>query len=152
MKTVIIVIIVIAAILLFGGYYLSMQGQKQGQNQLDLSTENEVKTDGYKNLSPSELDVMLENKDFKLVDVHIPEQPHIPGTDMFIPFNETERIVEALSDKKEKIVLYCRSGSMSRQVSEELVSRGYTDVSHLERGVNGGRAEGRETLPIGSVQ
>jgi len=35
----------------------------------------------YKILKPEELKVMLANKDFFLLDVHIPEQIHIPATD-----------------------------------------------------------------------
>jgi len=46
---------------------------------------------------------MLKNKDFFLLDVHIPEQKHIKGTDEFIPYNEIEKYKEKLpKDKKKK--------------------------------------------------
>jgi rhodanese-related sulfurtransferase len=147
MKTLIIIVVMIA-VLLLGGYYLSIQNQ----NQSDLSASNEMKTNEYKNLLSSELATMLENKDFRLVDVHIPEQKHIPKTDYLIPFNEIDKIISVLSDKNEKIVLYCRSGSMSKIVAEELVGRGYNNVFDLTNGLNEWTAEGREISPLGSVQ
>lgn len=45
----------------------------------------------YKILKPEELKVMLANKDFFLLDVHIPEQTHIPGTDAFIDFRKIKQ-------------------------------------------------------------
>ena len=89
----------------------------------------------FTDIDSSELSAMLQQKDFTLVDVHIPEQPHIPKTDSFIPFNEiAERAAKELPDKNAKIVLYCRSGSMSRTAAEELVRLGYTNVYNLAGG------------------
>jgi len=97
----------------------------------------------YKNISPSDLADMLKHKDFVLIDVHIPEQAHIPGTDAFIPFNEiSQRQVDLPQDKNAKIVLYCRSGSMSRQAAENLVKLGYNNVYNLVGGLKAWRAEG----------
>lgn len=78
---------------------------------------------------------MLKNKDFFLLDVHIPEQKHIRGTDEFIPYNEIEKYKEKLpKDKKEKIVVYCRSGRMSEIAAQELVKMGYENVYNLKGG------------------
>ena len=78
---------------------------------------------------------MLENKDFFLLDVHTPEQEHIENTDAFIPYNEIDQFLTQLpQDKSEKIVVYCRSGSMSIEASEKLIELGYKNVYNLEGG------------------
>ena len=96
-----------------------------------------------RDISSEVLEGWLDAKDFKLVDVHIPVQSHIMGTDAVIPFDKLDQILAFLPDKNEKVVLYCRSGSMSRQVASELVARGYTNVYNLENGLNEWIAQGR---------
>lgn len=105
--------------------------------------------DLVKHIGPGDLSAMLENKDFSLVDVHIPEQAHIPSTDSFIPFNEIQDYLSRLpQDKNEKIVLYCRSGSMSRIASEELIELGYAEVYNLVGGLNGWQQMGYEVEEV----
>ncbi len=92
---------------------------------------------GFTNISAQELGQKLGNKDFFLLDVHIPEQEHINGTDAFIPYNEIESNLEKLpQDKNRPIVVYCRSGNMSLEASQKLVELGYTNVMNLEGGTN----------------
>src|SRR3990167_3356131 len=73
-----------------------------------------LQNSNYKNMTVDELNQQLKNKDFALVDVHIPEQKHINGTDAFIPYDDIENQLDKLpKDKDAKIVLYCRTGRMS---------------------------------------
>ena len=91
----------------------------------------------YHNVSPEELQEMLEAKDFFLLDVHIPEQEHIEETDAFVPYDQIDDYLDDLpEDKSEKIVVYCRSGSMSVEASNKLLDLGYTNVFNLEGGRN----------------
>jgi rhodanese-related sulfurtransferase len=78
----------------------------------------------------------VEDKDFLLVNVHIPYDGEIKGTDLNIPYNQINRIVEAIPDLNSRIVLYCRSGSMSASASKELASRGYVNITELVGGYN----------------
>lgn len=90
----------------------------------------------YQNISPVELDTMLEDKDFVLVNVHIPFAGEIADTDLSIPYNGIEQYLSQLpSDQTAKIMLYCRSGRMSEIAAEELVSLGYTDIWNLKGGM-----------------
>lgn len=97
----------------------------------------------YRNLSPAELQAMLERKDFPLINVHIPYEGELAATDAFIPFDTIEQQLQRLPPHKDaKIILYCMSGRMSEIAAEKLVHRGYTNVSHLQGGMLAWRKAG----------
>ena len=59
------------------------------------------------------------------------DQSHIPGA-LLIPHTEiAERAEEALPDKDQLILVYCRSGNRSKQASEVLAELGYTHVKEF---------------------
>src|SRR3989304_3666358 len=92
----------------------------------------------YTNVSADELNAMLKNKDFVFVNVHIPFEGDIAGTDLSIPYDqitEPASLAQLPVDKNARIVLYCRSGRMSTIAAEALVGLGYTNVWNLEGGM-----------------
>jgi rhodanese-related sulfurtransferase len=90
----------------------------------------------YNNITSSELNTMLKDKDFIFINVHIPFAGNIAGTDVSIPYDQIEKNLSQLPlNKNAKIVLYCRSGRMSTIVAEKLVSLGYANVWNLEGGM-----------------
>ena len=103
----------------------------------DSSTEHvgkEVAVPGgeYTDISVSDLQQMLEKKDFTFVNVHIPFEGDIPNTNLSIAYNEIDQYLDELpAEKDAKIVLYCRSDRMSGIASETLVGLGYTDLLTL---------------------
>jgi rhodanese-related sulfurtransferase len=91
----------------------------------------------YTDVSVPELQTMLQNKDFIFVNVHIPFEGDIPGTDLSIPYDEIDQHLDELpAEKDARIFLYCRSDRMSNIAAETLVGLGYTNVWNLDGGFN----------------
>ena len=89
----------------------------------------------YTDVSVAELQTMLENKDFTFINVHVPFEGDIPGTDLSIPYDQIEQNLDKLPDKNAKLVLYCRSDRMSNIAAETLVGLGYTNIWNLDGGM-----------------
>ena len=103
---------------------------------------------GYSEISVSQLVQLLEEKNFLLVNVHVPYEGELPNTDLFIPFNRIgeEENLKKLPDKEAPIVLYCRSGSMSTEAAEKLTELGYKNILELDGGFNAWKKAGLELL------
>jgi len=90
----------------------------------------------YAELTAKDLERMLGAKDFLFVNVHVPYEGEIKGTDLHVPYNEVERNLDRFpKDKKAKIVIYCRSGAMSEIAARALAWLGYTNVFDLKGGM-----------------
>ncbi len=101
----------------------------------------------YFTIEPRELETMLKTKDFPLVNVHIPYEGEIAGTDSFIAFDQigvgqmaSRKLLP--KDKKAELVIYCRSGRMSTIAAQALVKLGYSNVRELRGGFNAWVAAG----------
>jgi rhodanese-related sulfurtransferase len=101
---------------------------------------------GVNKISASQLHQMMEDKDFTLVNVHIPYAGEIPKTDMLIPYNEIMGHLEELPAKNKKIVLYCRSDRMSTIAAEKLANAGYSNIYNLKGGMKAWKAAGYELI------
>ncbi len=101
------------------------------------------KPDYLKVITPVELDQVMQQQDIFLVDVHTPEQKHIKGTDLFIPYNEIEKYKDKLpKEKNTAIYLYCEGGPMGNAAAKSLHELGYDNLTNLEGGAKAWRKAG----------
>jgi rhodanese-related sulfurtransferase len=132
------------AVVLVAALVLGACGQADSQ---DPDGQGYAKNaDGYVDISVAQLAGMIEDKNFTLVNVHIPYEGEIPETDLFIPYDEIQDRLDELPARDETIVLYCRSGSMSTIAARVLAEAGYTNVMELDGGFNAWEAEGHELV------
>ena len=104
-------------------------------------------TTGYRTLTIEEVAKLTDDPDVTLVNVHIPYAGEIPGTDAFVPFTRIKENKDKLpGDKNAEIVLYCRSGHMSKMASKVLTEMGYTNVYDVPGGMNAWQSAGNELL------
>lgn len=98
----------------------------------------------YRNISVDQFIEMMNNKDFILINVHVPYEGEIARTDLHIPFNVIGNLEKDLPDKDAKIVLYCMSGRMSRTAAERLSGMGYTQLFNLHGGMRSWKENGKQ--------
>ncbi len=112
------------------------------------STERDTPDSSVQTLTVNELADILANHpdDYTIINVHIPYNGEIEGTDLHIPYNDIPALTSALPNKDTAIILYCGSGSMSAQASEALIEQGYTRVWDLSGGMSAWKASGHEIL------
>ena len=86
----------------------------------------------YTQISQDEaMKMMQEQSDYLIVDVRRPDEfaeGHIAGA-VNVP-NETieDEAPDALPDKEQTLLVYCRSGNRSKEASQKLADMGYTNV------------------------
>lgn len=104
---------------------------------------NFQKPEYVKSITPAELNQAMQHEDILLIDVHTPEQKHIKGTDMFIPYDNVENYKDRLpKDKNTAIYVYCRSGPMGNSAARALHELGYRNLSNLEGGAEAWKKSG----------
>lgn len=100
----------------------------------------------YRVVSVPELQTMLENKDFVMLNVYTPWEKDIPGTDLRIGYDKLpESMGQLPAEKDAKILVYCLSGGMSKKAIATLVSQGYTNIWMLDGGLTSWEAAGLPT-------
>jgi len=133
-------------ILLMGAIVLAAcSSQVTTTDSVETEAAKEVSVEGgtYTLISPDELKAMLEEEDVTVINVYVPYQGYIAGTDVYIPYNEIDQSLDRLpQDKGVRIVVYCRSGKMSSAASQTLLQLGYTNIYNLKGGYTAWQAVG----------
>ncbi len=111
-----------------------------GHGGLPAATSGRVVPIDVRTLLPL---LVRKEKGFLLINVHVPYAGEIPGTDLFLPYDRVAELAAKLpKDKDSPLVVYCRSGAMSRVATATLVRLGYTRVYDLTGGMNAWQAAG----------
>lgn len=102
---------------------------------------------GAELVAPAEFAAVVADEDVVTVNVHVPDEGTIPGTDAAIPFDRIATSVDELpQERSTQLAVYCRTGRMSAEAVQELIGLGYTDVVELRGGMEAWTADGRELL------
>ena len=102
---------------------------------------------GFAAIDAGQLAERLKNKQFTLVNVHLPYEGEIKGTDVVMRFDTIAANLDALpADKTAEIVIYCRSGRKSAIAAATLAGLGYTNVANLAGGMIDWRRRGGEIV------
>jgi len=128
-------LIITIAILVFCQVHI-VANATSSEGQISEASKVQVEGGRYTNVNAAGLNAMLKNKDFLLINVHIPYEGEIEQTDLFIPYNEIEQNLDKLpANKGAKIFLYCRTDRMSIIAARALVKLGYTNILQLDGGM-----------------
>lgn len=86
----------------------------------------------YRKITAAEAKTVIDTQE-NVIILDVREQSeydsgHIPNATLLPLGSITAKAAEALPDKDQTILVYCRSGNRSRTAANELVSLGYTQV------------------------
>ena len=123
-------------------FALGMPGMDHGSNSsmdgMDMSSDNPT----HRLVDPAQFATALGQPDAVVINVHVPYDGEIAGTDLFMPFDQIDS--DALpADRATPLVVYCRSGSMSEEAVVTLAALGYTNIVELAGGMNAWEANGQ---------
>ena len=99
-------------------------------------------------LSPAEFAKRTAGRAVTLINVHVPNEGEIAGTDVHIPYLSVAISEDLPADKGAELLLYCRSGRMSAEAGQSLVDAGYTSVAELAGGFEAWKASGRKIVGV----
>ena len=89
----------------------------------------------YDQISGAEAKELMDSESgYIIIDARTQEeydQGHIPGAVLIPEYEIADRVEKELPDKKQLILVYCRSGRRSKIAAEALVKLGYTNVKEF---------------------
>lgn len=108
---------------------------------------SEPASDSPRIVSPAEFADAIADPERVTINVHVPDEGSIAGTELSIPFDSLEaRVGELPANRSTPLAVYCRSGRMSATAVETLARLGYTSIVELEGGMIAWEADGRTLL------
>lgn len=122
-------------------FALGMPGMDHGSDSsmdgMDMSSDDPV----HQLVDADRFAVAMKDANALVINVHVPYEGEIAGTDLFMPFDQIDAAALP-ADRDTPLVVYCRSGSMSATAVLELVALGYTNIVELAGGMNAWTAAG----------
>lgn len=94
-------------------------------------------------LEPSAFANAVAEPERVTINVHVPFEGSIEGTDLSIPYDRIARDSDQLpADRGAQLAIYCKSGRMSAIAVTELERLGYRDVVELRGGMDAWTEQG----------
>ena len=131
-KNIIIAIILIAVLIYIGFFIYKTNNKNKITKSINSKNTSTTKTNEIRHVSMNDIvKIMEENKDYVIVDVRTPDEyaeGHIPNAINIQNETINETVYNKLKDKNQLILIYCRSGSRSRQAAYKMQKLGYTNI------------------------
>jgi len=100
-----------------------------------VGEEVSIEGGSYRVVSVQDLQSMLENKDFTMINVHTPWQSDIAQTDFRLAYDQIlENQNQLPVEKDSKILVYCLTSGMAKRAVQSMLDLGYTNIWMLEGG------------------
>lgn len=109
-----------------------------GMEGMDMGPE----TAAHRLVDPATFAASIAHPGAVVINVHIPYDGEITGTDIFMPFDNLD-VASLPADRTTPLVVYCRSGTMSAIAVGMLTELGYTDIVELAGGMRAWESSGR---------
>lgn len=130
-----VVALVVLAVVAVGAYFaLGMPGMGHSGSSGTMAGM-EQPADEPMVLAPAAFAERLDDEGVFVVNVHVPAGDEIAGTDATIPYDSIVGDDRLPADQATPILLYCRTGRMSASAGRDLLAAGYTEVAHLDGGM-----------------
>lgn len=139
----VVVVGFVAMVLAIVGYFaLGMPGMDHGGESSMNGMDMDVEGVRVRLFGPDEFDRALTAPSSTLMNVHVPYEGQIAGTDLFVPYDELDA-TQLPQDKAATLLIYCMSGNMSAEAAQTLSAMGFTDIVELDGGMRAWSASGR---------
>jgi rhodanese-related sulfurtransferase len=125
------ILFVLCFVMLFVSCESKIENKKEVQTEKDYFLTEESKI-SYKIITQEEAKKIIDGQDgYIILDVRTKEEydaGHIPNA-MLLPNEDIgSEDIDILPDKKQLILIYCRSGNRSKQAAQKLVDLGYENI------------------------
>jgi rhodanese-related sulfurtransferase len=130
----------VVALLFVAGSLAACSGNKDTAQ--DVGTPSAAGDRGWTIVTPQQLSDMMSEEDVYLVNVHVPYEGEIPGTDAFIPYNDIASKLDRLPFDDQPVVIYCRSGVTSGIAAQVMAAAGAAPFYELQGGYTAWQAAG----------
>jgi rhodanese-related sulfurtransferase len=121
----------------------SLVGCSGGEKTLESGgTPSVTSGQGPTIITPQQLNDMMTKGKVYLVNVHVPYEGEIPGTDAFISYTDIASRLGELPFGEQPVVIYCRSGVTSAEAAKEMIAAGAPPFYEVEGGYTAWQAAG----------
>ncbi len=139
---------IVAAATVVGLYFaLGMPGMDHSAPTSSSGMDHGGAEMGWTRQGVAEFSQTVGREGVVMINVHIPDEGSIAGTDLTIPYAAVLTDPSLPTDLTTPLALYCRSGKMSTIAAQSLVNAGYTNVVELDGGMNAWTSAGRALGP-----
>lgn len=142
-------ILVAALVALIGGvalyFALGMPGMDHGTSPSMDGMDMGSPTTPHRLVGPEEFAGLVGNPSATVINVHVPYDGEIEGTDLFLPYDALDP-TRLPADRATELLVYCRKGDMSAIASTTLVALGYTNIVELDGGMDAWGKTNRPTI------